>query len=179
MRKVIAAINMTLDGFSIIRLWLPMKNCINTMPTCYMMPAPLSTGGTLSADGRLLAAVVNNPTGDRATDDLAVAIDAVPKVVFSRTLQKVPWESARVATRGIEEEVADLNQQPGNDIVAGSSSLIIALTQRGLIDEYQLCVHPVIAGSGLPLFKASRIGGCLPSERRNRLAPGLLQPRMI
>jgi dihydrofolate reductase len=56
---------------------------------------------------------------------------------------------------GIREEVLELKQSGngGKDIVVGSPGLIAALTQLNLIDEYQLCVHPVIAGDGLPLFK--------------------------
>jgi dihydrofolate reductase len=80
-------------------------------------------------------------------------MDKIPKIVFSRTLKDVDWESAKLADRDIQTEVLALKQQPGKDILAGSPSLIVALTQLGLIDEYQLCVHPVIAGGGLPLFK--------------------------
>ena len=53
----------------------------------------------------------------------------------------------------IEEEVLELKQQSGKDIFVGSRSLIIQLMKLNLIDEYQLCVHPVVAGSGLPLFE--------------------------
>ena len=53
----------------------------------------------------------------------------------------------------IQEEVLELKRQAGKDIFVGSPSLIVALTRLGLIDEYQLCVHPVILGKGLPLFK--------------------------
>jgi len=53
----------------------------------------------------------------------------------------------------MEEEVLELNQQSGRDILVGSRSLIIQLMKLNLIDEYQLCVHPVVVGSGLPLFE--------------------------
>ena len=53
----------------------------------------------------------------------------------------------------IKEEIIALKQQPGKNIVVGSPALIVALAQLGLIDEYQLAVHPTIIGSGLPLFK--------------------------
>lgn len=86
-------------------------------------------------------------------DDFAAAIDKVPKLVFSRTLKSVDWASARLATRELAEEVQELKQQPGKAIYVSSPSLIVQLTQLGMIDEYQLCIHPVIAGSGLPLFK--------------------------
>ncbi len=103
-------------------------------------------------------AVVKNPTGDTTTDEFALAIQDVPKVVFSRTLQHagsaaLGWENSRLAGRSLEEEVLELKQQPGKDVFACSPSIIAALTKLGLIDEYQLCIHPVIAGSGLPLFR--------------------------
>ena len=98
--------------------------------------------------------VVKNPTGAKATDEFAVIMDKIPKIVFSHTLKNVDWESAQLANRSIEEEVLELKQQQGKDILVGSPSLIVTLTQLGLIDEYQLCVHPVILGKGLPLFKS-------------------------
>jgi dihydrofolate reductase len=97
--------------------------------------------------------VLENPTGDKAMDDSAVAIDNTPKIVFSRTLKKVDWKSAQLAQQDLEAEVRELRQQPGKDIFVCSPSLIVGLTKLNLIDEFQLCIHPVIAGSGLPLFK--------------------------
>jgi len=97
--------------------------------------------------------VLENPTGDKAMDDFALAIDNTPKIVFSRTLKNVDWKSARLASQSPEDEVLELRQQPGEDIFVCSPGLIVALTRLNLIDEYQLCIHPVIAGSGLPLFK--------------------------
>lgn len=97
--------------------------------------------------------VLKNPTGDRSTDEFAAAIDSVPKIVFSHSLKNLEWDSAKPATKDLKEEVVDLKQQPGKDIFVGSPGLIVQLTKLNLIDEYQLCVHPVIAGSGLPLFK--------------------------
>src|SRR5690606_37922912 len=94
-----------------------------------------------------------NPSGEKSVDDLAIAIDRVPKIVFSHTLKNTEWESAMVATRSIEEEVLALKQQPGKDILIGSRSLIIQFMKLNLIDEYQLCVHPVVAGGSLPLFE--------------------------
>lgn len=98
-------------------------------------------------------AVVKNPTGHKTTDEFALAIQDISKIVFSHTLKNVGWENAQLAKRGIQEEVSDLKQQAGKDVLVGSPSLIRALTNLNLIDEYQLCVHPVILGSGLPLFK--------------------------
>lgn len=99
--------------------------------------------------------VLDHPTGDAAMDDFAVAIDKVPKIIFSRTLKNVDWKTARLAGQDLKKEVLELRQSrnTGKDILVGSPSLIVALTRLNLIEEFQLCVHPLIAGSGLPLFK--------------------------
>lgn len=97
--------------------------------------------------------VVDNPTGNKAEDEFALIMDQIPKIVFSHTLKNTDWDSTTIAQRDLKGEVAALRQQPGKNILVGSPGLINALTQLNLIDEYQLCIHPVIAGSGLPLFK--------------------------
>ena len=53
----------------------------------------------------------------------------------------------------IKEDVLELKQQAGKNVFVGSPSLIVALSNLDLVDEYQLSVHPTILGSGLPLFK--------------------------
>lgn len=98
--------------------------------------------------------VVKNPTGNESTDDFGVIIENLPKVIFSRTLKQPGWKNARIASRDLKDEVAHLKQQPGSDILVGSPSLIVQLSNLKLIDEYQLCIHPVIVGHGLPLFKS-------------------------
>ncbi len=97
--------------------------------------------------------LLENPSDEKSMNDFAIAIDKVPKIVFSHTLKNVEWKSAKLANRAIEEEVLELKQQSGKDILVGSRSLIIQLMKLNLIDEYQLCIHPVIAGTGLPLFE--------------------------
>ena len=97
--------------------------------------------------------LVKNPSGEKSMDDFAVAIDKIPKIVFSHKLKNVEWDSAKLSNQPIEEEVLELKQQSGKDILVGSRSLIIQLMKLNSIDEYQLCVHPVVAGSGLPLFE--------------------------
>ena len=97
--------------------------------------------------------VVKNPTGNKPTDEFAVLIDNISKIVFSHTLKNVDWKNVKLAKGGIKEEVLELKQQAGKNILAGSPSLIVALMQLDLVDEYQLCVQPIILGRGLPLFK--------------------------
>ena len=97
--------------------------------------------------------LLKDPSGEKSMDDFAVAIDKVPKIVFSHSLKHTGWDSAKLSNRPIEEEVLLLKQQPGKAIFVGSRSLIIQLMKLNLIDELQLCVHPVIEGKGLPLFE--------------------------
>lgn len=97
--------------------------------------------------------VLENPSEEQSMNDFATAIDKIQKVVFSNTLKTLEWKSATLASGSIEEVVLELRQQPGKDILIGSRSLIIQLMQLSLIDELQLCIHPVIAGAGMPLFE--------------------------
>lgn len=96
--------------------------------------------------------LVENPSGEQAMDSFALAIDRVPKIVFSGTLKETGWKSAELADKPLEEKLAELKQQSGKDVLIGSRSLIIQLLNLNLIDEFQLCIHPVIEGKGLPLF---------------------------
>ncbi len=97
--------------------------------------------------------LVEKPSGEKSMDDFAVVIDNIPKIVFSRTLESVNWKSARLANQTIEKEILELKQQAGKDILIGSRSLILQLMKLDLIDQYHLCIHPMVAGGGLPLFE--------------------------
>ena len=101
--------------------------------------------------------VVKNPTGNKPSDEFAVLIDNISKIVFSRTLKNVDWKNTELKKEVIKEEILELKQQSGKNIAVGSRGLIIALTQFDLVYEYQLSVQPIVLGSGLPLFKNVRI----------------------
>jgi len=77
---------------------------------------------------------------------------ALPKIVFSRTLEEVEGRNTRLATGGIAEEVARLKEQPGGDLGVGGAGLAAECTRLGLIDEYELFVSPVVLGAGMPYF---------------------------
>jgi dihydrofolate reductase len=98
--------------------------------------------------------IVKNPTGIQSLDEFAILIENIPKIVFSNTLKKVEWKNARLARKDIKEEVLNLKDNSGSkNILVGGPGIIIELMRLGLIDEYQFCVHPIILGSDLPLFK--------------------------
>jgi len=154
MRKLIAAINMTLDGFCDHTAGIADDELHQHYNELLRNAGAVIYGRiTYQLMESYWPTVVKNPTGNKPTDDFAVLIQDIPKIVFSHTLNNVEWKNARLAKKNINEEVLDLKQQPGKDIFVGSPSLIVALTKLNLIDQYQLCVHPVIIGKGLPLFK--------------------------
>jgi len=96
--------------------------------------------------------LVKNPSGNKPDDEFAVLMDNISKIVFSHTLENVDWKNSTLKRKIIKEEILALKEKADKNILAGSRSLIVALTKLGLIDEYQLCVLPTILGSGLPLF---------------------------
>jgi len=154
MRKLIAAINMTLDGFCDHTASTPDDELLQHYNDLLRSADTLMYGRiTYQLMESYWPDIVKNPTGNQPTDEFAVLIDNIQKIVFSHTLNSVEWKNVTLAKESMKEEVLKLRQQPGGDILAGSPGLIVALTQLHLIDEYQLCVHPVIVGSGLPLFK--------------------------
>lgn len=153
MRKLIAAINMTLDGYCD-------HTAVNPDEEVHQHYTDLLDSADAILYGRITyqlmqfwQPMIKNPSGEKSMDDFAMAIDRVPKIVFSYTLKSTEWDSAQLAGQPIEEVVRELKQQPGKDIFVGSRSLIIQLLKLKLVDEFQLCVHPVVAGGGLPLFE--------------------------
>jgi len=154
MRKLIAAINMSLDGFCDHTAMIADDEIHQHYNELLSNTGILIYGRTTyQLMESYWPSVVKNPTGNKPMDEFAVLIDHASKIVFSRTLQQVNWRNTELKKEVIKEEVLELKQQPGKDILVGSPSLIVALTQLDLIDEYQLAVQPTILGAGLPLFK--------------------------
>jgi dihydrofolate reductase len=155
MRKVIGAINMTLNG-----------DCDHTAPEpdedIHEHYRELLGEGGVILYGRktfqlmtFWKTLLEKPSGEKSMDDFAKAIDKIPKIVFSKTLKSsdLDWDSATLSDMPIEEEVLKLRQKPGKDIFVGSRSLIIQLINLNLLDELQLCIYPLITTGGMPLFE--------------------------
>jgi dihydrofolate reductase len=94
-----------------------------------------------------------DPSAGEIVLDFARIWQALPKIVFSTTLETVEGNS-RLATGSLAEEVARLKEQPGKDLAVGGAGLAAACTELGLIDEYLLFVSPVVLGGGTPYFPA-------------------------
>lgn len=154
MTKIIAGMNVTLDGF-----------CDHTAMTAdeetHQHYNDVLRNGAALLYGRTTyqmmesywPMLVEKPSGQREIDEFAQLIDDIPKVVFSTTLTDVTWKNATLKKEIRKEEILELKKQASKDLFVGSPSLIVAFTQLGLVDEFHLCVHPVMAGKGLRLFK--------------------------
>jgi dihydrofolate reductase len=94
-----------------------------------------------------------------ATGEVADIVNAIPKVVFSKTLARADWNNTRLVSGDAGQEVLRLKQQPGKELlIFGSAQLTASLMRAGLIDEYRLGLNPVVLGAGRPLFQ-SEAGG--------------------
>src|SRR5687768_7601974 len=124
MRKLIAAINMTLDGFCDHTVIIPDEEI-------HQHYAELLDNADAVLYGRITyqlmqywQTLIKNPSGEKSMDDFAIAIDKIPKIVFSHTLKNTEWDSAKLSNKSLEETVLELKQQPGRDIFVGSPGLI-------------------------------------------------------
>ena len=78
----------------------------------------------------------------------------LPKIVFSKTLEKIEWENTKQIKEINKEGILKIKEQPGrNMVIYGSGSLVSVFMNLGLIDEYYIFVNPVVLGRGKPLFK--------------------------
>jgi len=160
MRKLIAAINMTLDGFCDHTAVLADEEIHHHYTELLGQGDAILYGRTTYQLMEFWRTFLENPSEEKSMNDFAIAIDNIPKIVFSHTLSNVEWKSATIANRDLKETVLELKQsRPASggsgskDIFVGSRSLIIQLLKLNLIDEFQLCIYPVVAGKGLPLFE--------------------------
>ncbi len=101
--------------------------------------------------------IARNASESNADLEFARVFVSLGIVVFSTTLNEVPGNTTRIVRANVAEEVLALKQQPGKDIAVGSLSIASQLSDRGLIDEYQFVVHPVLVGKGPRLFEAVKL----------------------
>ncbi len=153
MKKVIAALNMTMDGICDHTAGIPDEELHHHY-------TKLLDQGDIILYGRITyqlmqfwQRLIEEPSEDKSMNDFATAIDKIPKMVFSTTLQELNWESAFLADKELKETIGSLKDSAEKDILVGSRSLIIQLLNLGLIDEFQLCIHPLLEAQGLKLFE--------------------------
>ena len=99
--------------------------------------------------------VPESPTASEGEKVYARRLNTMRKVVFSTTLDRADWNNSTLLREITPDAIGQLKSEPGGDLlIYGSASVVQALTSLGLIDEYQVLVHPVLVGGGKPLFGA-------------------------
>ena len=158
MSRLVVFNNVSLDGYFVDRNG-DMSWAHNTIPDPEWdaFGAENAKGGGILLFGRVTYQLMAGywPTPLAAQNDPIVAehINALPKVVFSRTLEQASWSHTTLVKGDLAEEVRKLKQAPGQGmVVLGSGSVVSQLAQEGLVDEYQLVVNPVVLGAGRTLF---------------------------
>src|SRR5688572_30536171 len=105
MRKVIAAINMTLDGICDHTVGIPDEDLHKHYAELLDNAGTLLYGRTTYQLMQYWQPLLKKPSDQKSTDDFALAIDKIPKIVFSHTLKNTEWDSAKLATKELEKEV--------------------------------------------------------------------------
>lgn len=131
-----------------------------------------ASGGGVLLFGRvtyeLMASFWPTPMATKSMPVVAAAMNALPKVVFSRTLKAVSWNNTKLVTGDMVDAVRTMKAEPGEDMmILGSGSLVSQLTEHGLIDTYQIVLNPVALGGGKSIFHgiASKVALRLTSTR--------------
>jgi len=108
-------------------------------------------------------------------DEIADAMNSLPKVVFSSTLENAAWNNTRLIRGNISEEVTKLKSMPGKDmVILGGAMLASYLLEEGLIDEYRVVLAPLLLGKGNPLFKNLRQTIQLKLQKTRLLRSGVI-----
>lgn len=154
MRKIIASEMVSLDGF--------FENA-NRQPDWYRVSNEffeysrelLNSVDTILF-GRITYQIMENFWPEATDEDAVIThkMNHLNKIVFTKSLKTVGWNNSEIAEYDLKEEVLKIKNTTGKDVVIfGSGTLVRALTQFGLIDEYHLAVNPVILGNGTSLFE--------------------------
>jgi dihydrofolate reductase len=151
MRKVVLIMSISIDGY----VAGPSGNAVGADPE----PAELKRW-KLERISRAGTHIMGRVTYEgmasfwpTSTDDYAAPMNEIPKVVFSKTLEKATWPESSIARGHLADEIAALRSQRGGDIIAwGGARFAQALSRAGLIDEYAIVTWPVAHGGGKSLF---------------------------
>jgi dihydrofolate reductase len=159
MRKIISMMSVSLDGFIEGPNGELDWHMISDELAAHFNDRLGPMGGFL--DGRVTYELMAGywPTADAdpgapaAVAEFARIWRDMPKIVYSRTLERAGWNTT-VVREVVPEEVTRLKAQPGGDLVLGGADLGAAFRQFDLIDEYWIYVHPILIGRGKPLFQS-------------------------
>jgi dihydrofolate reductase len=134
-------------------------------------------GGGMLLFGRLTYELMANwwptPMAAEAMPEVAARMNAMPKVVASRTLSRAPWTNTTIIRDDLAASVRQLKESPGPDItILGSGSIVTQLAESRLLDELQVVVNPIALGAGKALFTGLRQPLPLRTAKSRRFANG-------
>jgi dihydrofolate reductase len=109
--------------------------------------------------------VLKNPSETKADHEFARAFVSLDKIVFSRSLDRVEDGNTRIVRTDLRDEILKLKQEKGKDILVGGVDISSQLIKLGLVDEYLFVVAPIVAGAGTRLME----GVSLPERLQLRL----------
>ena len=102
----------------------------------------------------LMASYWPTPMALQNSPVVAKGMNDMPKVVFSRTLDKASWSNTKLVKGDLAAEVRKMKKEPGpNLVILGSGSIVSQLAQQNLIDEYQIALSPIVLGKGKTMFE--------------------------
>jgi len=155
MRKVIFAINITIDGYCGHETGI-VDDELHEYFTGLLRDSGVDIFGrnTYHLMYPYWHDVVVNQSETKTINEFARTFDAMPKIVFSTTLQSVEWNNTTLLRSNLREEILKLKQQPGKNIFIGGLNIASQVAEWDLIDEYHFVVHPIIAGAGPRLFES-------------------------
>lgn len=150
MRKLIYAINFTLDGSCDHTKMSGSEEMLDYYGQFFRQEIDLIVYGRKTYQLMIpyWPNVINDPTSTKAEIDFAKAFDAIDKVVFSKTLDCAEESNTRIVSTDLADEIIKLKRQPGKSMSVGGVDVPEQLTVLGLIDEYRILVHPTLAGEG-------------------------------
>ena len=94
------------------------------------------------------------PAAAKAAPVVAEQMNNLPKIVFSRTLDKAPWNNTKLVGGDLAAEIRKMKNEPGEQmVIMGSGTIVSQLTAEGLIDEYQIVVNPIVLAKGRTMFQ--------------------------
>ncbi|MFN2452420.1 MAG: dihydrofolate reductase family protein [Candidatus Dormibacteria bacterium] len=175
MRPLRYSINVTLDGCCDHRA-IPAGEDLHRHAAEGIRQADALLFGRVTYE--MMESAWRRPTGAMPdwTQPFAETIDAAKKYVVSSTLKQVDW-NAELVSGDLAEAVQRLKQEPGRGLSVGGVQLPLALTELGLIDEYEFVVHPRLAGHGPTLFAGLSRHVDLEQVSRLELASGAVAMR--
>src|ERR1700722_13115694 len=97
-----------------------------------------------------------DPSGSQVMAEFARIWREMPKIVYSRELERADWNTT-ICREVVPEEIAALQAQPGGELVVGGANLAATFSELDLIDEYRLYVHPTLLGQGQLLFRPGTV----------------------